>query len=179
MNDTNDIPEEIRKMFPNSSIHKLDIDGKGELQVLASAKPLVEEPDFDNMSTVQVDQYLREHGYDPERVRMHGKVLSAALIENIHLKEHAEKMENQFRQAHMTVRSILQSALAGYESAYKDERGYIKWGEVARDIEKAFWEKAASSNIVKDLTDSEIGKLEQYAEAHDGEKLLDALKLTF
>ncbi len=179
MNDTNDIPEEIRKMFPNDQVHKLDIDDKGELQVLGSAEPLSPEPDFEDMPIELINQYLQEHGYDPEQVGIRGKILVDSLIENISLRERAEKVEIKFRQAHMTVRSILQSALAGYESTYKDERGYIKWGEVSRDIEKAFCEQiSSSSKSSRDLTDSEIEKLEQYAEAHDGEKLLDALRLT-
>lgn len=91
----NDIPDEIRKMFPNQSIHKLDIDNNNELHVLASAEPLEKEPDFDNMSTAQVDQYLHEHGYDPESVRSDGEILTGALLENIYLKERAEKAEEK------------------------------------------------------------------------------------
>jgi len=81
----NEIPEEIRKMFPNQPIHKLDIDEHGDLHVLASAEPLSQEPDFENMPIEQIDQYLREHGYDPEQVRIMGKILTDALIENIKL----------------------------------------------------------------------------------------------
>jgi len=59
----------------------------------------------------------------------------AALID---WKERAEKAERRLQEAHMTVRGIIQSALAGYESAYKNEKGFIKWGQVARDIDEAF-----------------------------------------
>ena len=69
-----DIPEEIRKMFPDQPIHKLDIDDSGELHILASAEPL-NDPEFENMPIEQVNQYLREHGYDPEQVGIHGKFL--------------------------------------------------------------------------------------------------------
>jgi len=50
----------------------------------------------------------------------------------------AEAAELRLQKAHAAVRGIIQSALAGYESAYKNERGYVKWGEVARDIENVF-----------------------------------------
>ena len=73
-----DIPEEIRKMFPDQPIHKLDIDDSGELHILASAEPL-NDPEFENMPIEQVNQYLREHGYDPEQVGIHGKFLQELL----------------------------------------------------------------------------------------------------
>ena len=90
-----DIPEEIRKMFPNMPIHKLDIDDNGELHILASAEPLSNEPDFENMPIEQVNQYLRDHGYDPEHVKINGKILTDALIENIHLLARAEAAEQK------------------------------------------------------------------------------------
>lgn len=91
----NDIPEEIRKMFPDQPIHKLDIDDSGELHVLASADPLSNDPHFENMPTEQVNKYLRDHGYDPERVGLTGKILSEALIENIALLARAEAAERE------------------------------------------------------------------------------------
>ena len=80
-----EIPEEIRKMFPDKPIHKLDIDERGDLHILASAELLSQEPGFENMPIEQVNQYLREHGYDPEQVKLNGKILTDALIENIKL----------------------------------------------------------------------------------------------
>lgn len=88
-----DIPEEIRKMFPDQPIHKIDIDNDGKLQILASSEPLSNEPDFENMPIEQVNQYLRDHGYDPEQVGLRGKILTDALIDNIHLRERAEAAE--------------------------------------------------------------------------------------
>ena len=86
-----DIPEEIRKMFPDQPIHKMDVNDNGELYILASSEPLEGEPDFENMPIEQVNQYLRDHGYDPEQVAIRGKILTDALIENIDLKSRAEK----------------------------------------------------------------------------------------
>ena len=95
----NDIPEEIRKMFPNQSIHKMDIDDNGELHILASSEPLSNEPDFENMPIEQVNQYLREHGYDPEQVRIQGKILVEALIENINLKDRLKALDTARKRA--------------------------------------------------------------------------------
>lgn len=100
-----DVPEEIRKMFPNLPIHKMDIDDNGELHILASAEPL--EPDFENMPIEQVNQYLREHGYDPEQVGIRGKILTDALIENINLKSRAEKAEERVYQLQNILNLIL------------------------------------------------------------------------
>lgn len=90
-----DIPEEIRKMFPNQPIHKMDIDDNGNLLILASSEPLENEPDFEHMPIEQVNQYLRDHGYDPEQVGRQGKILVDALIENINLKARAEAAERE------------------------------------------------------------------------------------
>ncbi len=89
----NEIPDEIRKMFPNMPIHKVDIDDNGELHILASAEPFELDPHVEDWATEQVNAYLREHGYDPEQVGIRGKILTDALIENIKLKERAEAAE--------------------------------------------------------------------------------------
>lgn len=89
-----EIPEEIRKMFPDQPIHKIDIDDNGKLHVLASSEPLENDP-FENMPIEQVNQYLRDHGYDPEKLGLHGKILTDALIENIDLKARAKAAEKQ------------------------------------------------------------------------------------
>ena len=41
------------------------------------------EPDFDAMPIGKINQYLREHGYDPEKVGLRGKILAEALTKNI------------------------------------------------------------------------------------------------
>lgn len=82
----NEIPEEVRKLFPDQPTHLMDIDDNGNLQVLASAEPLSNEPDFENMPKEQIDQYLREHGYDPKQVEIRGKIFVEALIENSQLR---------------------------------------------------------------------------------------------
>lgn len=58
-----------------------------------SAFSNLHEPDFDTMPIELVNQYLSEHGYDPEKVRLQGEILTKVLIENIHLRVYAEKTE--------------------------------------------------------------------------------------
>lgn len=88
---SDEIPEEIRNMFPDQPFHKMDIGADGKLQILASTEPL--EPDFENMPMEKVNEYLRLHGYDPDQVGLRGKVLTEALIENIDLRARAEAAE--------------------------------------------------------------------------------------
>lgn len=45
------------------------------------------EPDFDNMPIEKINQYLQEHGYNPEQVGLRGQILVNALIDNIRLKQ--------------------------------------------------------------------------------------------
>ena len=45
------------------------------------------EPDFEGMSIEKINQYLREHGYDPEKVGLRGKILAEALTKNIIARE--------------------------------------------------------------------------------------------
>lgn len=91
----NEIPEEIRKMFPNSPIHMLDIDDNGDLHILASSEPISNEPDFEHLPMEQVNQFLLDHGYDPEQVDLNGKILVEALIEHIDLRTRAEAAERE------------------------------------------------------------------------------------
>ena len=41
----------------------------------------------DSMPIEKINQYLREHGYDPEKVGLRGKVLAEALTKNIIARE--------------------------------------------------------------------------------------------
>jgi hypothetical protein len=47
------------------------------------AEPFLEEDEFDSMPIEKINQYLREHGYDPEKVGLRGKILAEALTKNI------------------------------------------------------------------------------------------------
>ena len=118
-----EIPEEIRKMFPDQPIHKMDI-VDGELQILASSEPLSNEPDFEKMPIEQVNQYLRDHGYDPEQVKLNGKILVDALIENINLKTRAEAAERELAALREQTRWIPVSERVPHLDGY-----YLAYGE--------------------------------------------------
>ena len=53
------------------------------------------DPDFSTMPIEQANQYLRDHGYDSEAVRLRGEILAGALLENLALRECAEKAEKE------------------------------------------------------------------------------------
>ena len=55
---------------------------------------LSKEPDFDNMPIEQINQYLREYGYDPEQVGARGKILADTLMKNIELRAQLEACES-------------------------------------------------------------------------------------
>ena len=103
-----EIPEEIRKMFPDQPIHKLDIDDSGELHILASAEPL-NDPEFENMPIEQVNQYLREHGYDPEQVGIHGKFLQELLKRISTLEADKLAAESKQREADLMVERLIEA----------------------------------------------------------------------
>lgn len=134
-----DIPEEIRKMFPDQPIHKMDI-VDGELIILASSEPL-NEPDFEKMPIEQVNQYLRDHGYDPEQVRLRGKILTDALIENINLKSRAEAAEAENKRLREVARAgntLFQYGLA-HDTNCLSKNGYGDHCDCgARDYMDAF-----------------------------------------
>ena len=50
------------------------------------------EPDFDKMPIEKINQYLREHGYDPEKVGLRGKILAEALTKNIIAREIIQRL---------------------------------------------------------------------------------------
>lgn len=50
------------------------------------------EPDFDKMPIEKINQYLREHGYDPEKVGLRGQILAEALTKNIIAREIIQRL---------------------------------------------------------------------------------------
>lgn len=57
-----------------------------------------EELDVENMSTVQINVYLREHGYEPEQIALRGKVFIGALIETLDLRSKLDEAEQTIQQ---------------------------------------------------------------------------------
>ena len=62
------------------SAGKVSVDVK---PVQRPADPSLEEDEFDSMPIEKINQYLREHGYNPEKVGLRGKILAEALTKNI------------------------------------------------------------------------------------------------
>jgi len=52
------------------------------------------EDEFDRMPIEKINQYLREHGYDPEKVGLRGKILAEALTKNIIAREIIQRFLN-------------------------------------------------------------------------------------
>jgi len=50
------------------------------------------EPAFDTMPIEKINQYLREHGYDPEKVGLRGQILVEALTRNIIAREIIQRL---------------------------------------------------------------------------------------
>ena len=93
---------------------------------------MVEEPNFDDITIEQVNQYLFDHGYDPESVRADGEILTGALLENIYLKERAEKAEAERTiwkamaiEAVVALESVEGYDLAGVALPYYKENGIV------------------------------------------------------
>ena len=45
------------------------------------------EDEFDRMPIEKINQYLREHGYNPEKVGLRGEILAEALMKNVIARE--------------------------------------------------------------------------------------------
>ena len=66
------------------SAGKVSVDVK---PIQRPAEPFLEEDEFDSMPIEKINQYLREHGYNPEKVGLRGKILVEALTKNIIARE--------------------------------------------------------------------------------------------
>ncbi len=70
---------------------KVSVDVK---PVQRPADPSLEEDEFDSMPIEKINQYLREHGYNPEKVGLRGKILAEALTKNIIAREIIQRFLN-------------------------------------------------------------------------------------
>lgn len=50
-------------------------------------------PDFEHMPKEEIDEFLRDHGYDPDKVGYTGGIFTNVLMENIHLKDQITELE--------------------------------------------------------------------------------------
>jgi hypothetical protein len=74
------------------SAGKVSVDVK---PVQRPADPSLEEDEFDTMPIEKINQYLREHGYNPEKVGLRGKILVEALTKNIIAREIIQRFLNK------------------------------------------------------------------------------------
>ena len=70
-------------------------DGSDVKPVQRPADPSLEEDEFDTMPIEKINQYLREHGYNPEKVGLRGKILVEALTKNIIAREIIQRFLNK------------------------------------------------------------------------------------
>ena len=62
--------------------------------------------DPSNGTKKQIDEYLRDHGYDPVAVGLRGKILADTIIKNIELVARAERAENNLEIAMTALHEI-------------------------------------------------------------------------
>jgi hypothetical protein len=59
------------------------------------AKSVVSLEDIEKLTPGQVDDALRGYGYDPEQVKIHGKIFMKVLFENLELRQKIADLEKQ------------------------------------------------------------------------------------
>ena len=74
------------------SAGKVSVDVK---PIQRPADPSLEEDEFDSMPIEKINQYLREHRYNPEKVGLRGKILVEALTKNIIAREIIQRFLNK------------------------------------------------------------------------------------
>jgi len=53
------------------------------------------EEELDKLPMESIDGLLRSYGYDPEQVKLHGRILMKVLFENLDLKRKVAELEKQ------------------------------------------------------------------------------------
>ena len=157
----------------------LDIDEEGGVAILHSLKgekncwfpsiveietpveTTLEEDEFDSMPIEKINQYLREHGYDPEKVGLRGKILVEALTKNIIAREIIQRFLNNeggCRFCDYDKYLPLDAPKNGHEEncLYLAARAYL-----ANDT---------STVVKRDLSDAEIEELEAQEAESRGDK---------
>jgi hypothetical protein len=102
-----------------------------------------EEPNTDEierMSEEQVNEYLRRHGYDPEKVALEGEVFVDAvdaLIKNATLRTQLAAARAEIAEHRRHVATVMQREDAQRKRAGKAERDRDSWREVSGEIARA------------------------------------------
>ena len=109
-----------------------------------------DEPDFDYMPIEKIEQYLQEHGYDPEKVGLRGQILVEALTKNIIAREVIQQLlTNPFgcRFCDYGVLRKPDNPLKGHD----EDCPYL--------AAHAYLDNETSTVVKRELTDSEIEEL--------------------
>jgi hypothetical protein len=117
------------------------------------------EPDIDKMPIEKINQYLREHGYDPEKVGLRGQILAEALTRNVIAREVIQQLlTNPFgcRFCDYGVLREPDNPLKGHD----EDCPYL--------AARAYLDNETSTVVKRDLSDAEINELgAQEAERRD------------
>ena len=140
------------------SAGKVSVDVK---PVQRPADPSLEEDEFDTMPIEKINEYLREHGYDPEKVGLRGKILVEALTKNIIAREIIQRFLNKeggCRFCEYDKYLPLDAPKNGHEEGclYLAAHAYL--------------DNETSTVVKRDLSDAEIEELGAQAAEKRGEK---------
>ena len=119
------------------------------------------EPAFDTMPIGKINQYLREHGYDPEKVGLRGQILVESLTRNIIAREIIQRLlANPFgcRFCDYGVLRKPDNPLKGHD----EDCPYL--------AARAYLDNETSTVVKRDLSDAEIEELGAQEAEKRGEK---------
>lgn len=123
--------------------------------------PHSSEPDFDKMPIEKINQYLREHGYDPEKVGLRGQILAEALTKNIIAREIIQRLladPGGCRFCDFGVLRKPDSPLKGHD----EDCPYL--------AAHAYLDNETSTIVKRELSDAEINELGAQEAEKRGEK---------
>ena len=109
-----------------------------------------DELDFDSMPIEKINQYLQEHGYDPEKVGLRGKILVESLTKNIIAREIIQRFITDSGGCRFCDYGILRKPndpLKGHD----EECLYL--------AAHAYLDNETSTVVKRDLSDAEIEEL--------------------
>jgi hypothetical protein len=87
---------------------------------------------FENMPIEKVNEYLRQHGYDPDQVGLRGQILGEALIENVDLRAQVAALQTALDEIRLIARSVLPS-----EEIISDHQAHWNGKELYQIAKKA------------------------------------------
>ena len=129
------------------SVGKVSVDVK---PIQRPADPSLEEDEFDSMPIEKINQYLGEHGYNPEKVGLRGKILVEALTKNIIAHEIIQRFLNNEGGCRFCDYGVLRKP--GIPEKNHDE-------DCLYVAARAYLDNETSTVVKRDLSDFEIEDL--------------------